>query len=288
MSRAEGESRMPRRGGLDHYQVLEIDYGANYKEIKAAYRRLLRQHGDDERELRLVKEAWSVLSDAVLRKRYDQRIKVAERRLRSLGTGKPSSSRDAAGTAQGFSSAEERARKPLSSTEVMTPDISKTDVLSRMPDTQILDTEDESKSFHPLEGTLILAPNEDPDHQPASPTHMDDTVTRVRDEKELRIDVVEVALPDDTQEEYSLSKEKTTIGRRGDNDIVLRDPQKYVSRQHASIVRRATQYYVVDHDSANGTFLRGKRIPANREIPFKDGETIDIEGRKLTLRLRAH
>ncbi|MBC8493080.1 MAG: FHA domain-containing protein [Chloroflexi bacterium] len=282
---------MPRGKRSDFYEVLEIDYDASYGEIKASYRRLRRQHAGDERRLKLVAEAWSVLSDEVSRKRYDQSIQVVKQRLQHRRPGKASTSPKPTSKTHGFARGEERIRKPLSDTEVISSRLSKTDVFPRIPDTQILSIE-EPEPFRPLARTKILPANEDLDHQPASAPDMDDTVMRVPDENGVQTDILgkspailEVVFLDDTKKEYSLNKDKTTIGRRSDNDIVLEDPQMYISREHASIILRAGQYYVVDHDSDNGIFIRGKRIPANREIPLGAGETIEIEERKLTLRL---
>lgn len=283
---------MPRGTGLDFYEVLEADYDASYEEIKASYRRLRRQHTGDKRRLKLIAEAWSVLSDEVSRKRYDQSIKVAKRRLQHRRPGKASTSRKPTSKTHGFAQGEERIRKPLSNTEVISSGLSKTDVFPQIPATQILNIE-ESDPFRSLAPTKILPANEHLDHQPASAPDMDDTVMRVPDENGVHTDILgespailEVVFLDDTRKEYSLNKDKTTIGRRSDNDIVLEDPQMYISREHASIILRAGQYYVVDHDSDNGTFIRGKRVPANREIPLGAGETIEIEERKLTLRLK--
>ena len=45
-----------------------------------------------------------------------------------------------------------------------------------------------------------------------------------------------------------------TLGRSPDNHLVLPDPEKYISRLHASIVFQAGQYYLQDN-STGGTFL---------------------------------
>jgi len=55
----------------DYYQVLGVDYGASYEEMKASYRRLIQQHSGDKNKKHLITEAWNVLSDPVMKKRYD-------------------------------------------------------------------------------------------------------------------------------------------------------------------------------------------------------------------------
>lgn len=284
---------MPGGRGLDFYEILEVDYNANYEEIRASYRRLRRQYRDNESKSKLIAEAWSVLSDEISKKRYDQNIRVAERQLRYRKPGMVSAPRTPASKRQASSPGEQRTGKSLSDTEVLSSGLSKTDVFSSIPDTQILDEED-SEPLLPLTRTLILAEDAEPTDQPSLAIDMDETVTRLRDEHGVQTDILkqppatlEVMFPDGTKKAYSLDREKTTIGRKGENDIVLADPEMYISREHASIIIRADRYYVVDHDSANGTFIRGKKIPPNREIPLADGETIEIEGRKLTLCLNA-
>jgi pSer/pThr/pTyr-binding forkhead associated (FHA) protein len=284
---------MPGGRGLDFYEILEVDYSASYEEIRASYRRLRREYRDNERKSALIAEAWSVLSDEVSKKRYDQNIRVAERQLRYRKPGKVSAPRTPASKSQASSLGEQRTGKSLSDTEVLSSGLSKTDVFSSIPDTQILD-EQNSEPLVPLTRTLILAEDAEPTDQPYQAIDMDETVTRLRDEHRVQTHILKqppatlkVVLADGAKKAYSLDREKTTIGRKSENDIVLEDPEMYISREHASIIIRADQYYVVDHDSANGTFIRGKRIPPNREIPLTDGETIEIEGRQLTLCLKA-
>ena len=65
-----------------------------------------------------------------------------------------------------------------------------------------------------------------------------------------------------------------TIGRTPDNDIVLSHPQ--VSSHHASLHRINGQLFVEDKGSANGTFVRGHRIPRGQKIGVQSGEKIYI------------
>lgn len=65
-----------------------------------------------------------------------------------------------------------------------------------------------------------------------------------------------------------------TIGRTPDNDIVVAHPQ--VSSRHAVLVKEQGQVFIEDRGSANGTYVRGQRIPANRRIPVSHGERIFV------------
>ena len=49
-----------------------------------------------------------------------------------------------------------------------------------------------------------------------------------------------------------------TIGRAPENDVVLGD--LLVSRRHATLRRSGNQWELVDHNSANGTYVNGNRI----------------------------
>ena len=59
--------------------------------------------------------------------------------------------------------------------------------------------------------------------------------------------------------------------------------EKGVSRRHAAIVRREGSLYLVDMDSANGTFLNGQKLVANQPRVLRDGD--DIRLGHLTVRI---
>ncbi|MBP1707027.1 MAG: chaperone DnaJ domain protein, partial [Chloroflexi bacterium] len=66
--------------GKDYYRILGINRNATDKDIKAAYRRLARQHHPDvnpgnkaaEERFKEINQAYEVLSDVEKRKKYDQ------------------------------------------------------------------------------------------------------------------------------------------------------------------------------------------------------------------------
>ncbi|MCS6884314.1 MAG: adenylate/guanylate cyclase domain-containing protein [Acidobacteriota bacterium] len=74
--------------------------------------------------------------------------------------------------------------------------------------------------------------------------------------------------------EYEIKSAETRIGRSNygksgiRNDLVLSDNQ--VSREHCVITKRSTNYYVRDLGSANGTFVNGERISAERLLSEDD------------------
>jgi ABC-type multidrug transport system ATPase subunit/pSer/pThr/pTyr-binding forkhead associated (FHA) protein len=63
-----------------------------------------------------------------------------------------------------------------------------------------------------------------------------------------------------------------TIGRTPDNDIVLAHAQ--VSSRHAVLVKTGGQVFIEDRNSANGTFVKGQRIPPGAKVPVQHGERI--------------
>jgi ABC-type multidrug transport system ATPase subunit/pSer/pThr/pTyr-binding forkhead associated (FHA) protein/ABC-type transport system involved in multi-copper enzyme maturation permease subunit len=65
-----------------------------------------------------------------------------------------------------------------------------------------------------------------------------------------------------------------TIGRTADNQIVVAHAQ--VSSHHAQIVRQNEALFIEDLRSANGTFVRGQRVPAGARVPIQNGEKVQI------------
>lgn len=68
--------------------------------------------------------------------------------------------------------------------------------------------------------------------------------------------------------------EQITIGRDPGNQIVV--PLPDVSRHHAQLISHDGGYAIIDLGSANGTHLRGKRIPSKQPVTLSDGDVIRI------------
>ncbi|CAN5243491.1 FHA domain-containing protein [soil metagenome] len=72
----------------------------------------------------------------------------------------------------------------------------------------------------------------------------------------------------------ALQSSVITIGRTPENKIVVAHAQ--VSSHHAQIVQQNGQLFLEDLRSANGTFVRGQRIPPGQKVPIANGEKVFI------------
>ena len=71
-----------------------------------------------------------------------------------------------------------------------------------------------------------------------------------------------------------LKHQRTYVGRSPENDIQIQD--NYVSRKHLELYKKGDKYFIRDLNSANGTFVNGKRIGSKVERRVKEGDTIVI------------
>jgi hypothetical protein len=76
---------------------------------------------------------------------------------------------------------------------------------------------------------------------------------------------------------HTLAGESTSIGRSGDCDLTIDDPN--ISRRHAEVRRVGDAFTVVDLGSTNGTEVNGQRI---RETSLVDGDVIGMGTTRLT------
>ena len=77
------------------------------------------------------------------------------------------------------------------------------------------------------------------------------------------------------EERVAIKKSVFRIGKeRNCADFYIANDK--VSRNHADIVTRGTQYYIIDLNSTNYTYLNGKRIPAQCEVELRDGDLIRL------------
>ncbi|MGD8792766.1 MAG: FHA domain-containing protein [Anaerolineae bacterium] len=72
----------------------------------------------------------------------------------------------------------------------------------------------------------------------------------------------------DSGQTYPLGFEPLSIGRQGDNTVVLSDPQ--VSRHHAEVSVQGGRWVVRDLGSANGTYVNGQHIVGRQVLNHGD------------------
>lgn len=80
--------------------------------------------------------------------------------------------------------------------------------------------------------------------------------------------------------EFTLSKERTLIGRKPHNDIQI--DNLAVSGEHAAIITILNDSFIEDLGSTNGTFLADR--PVSGRVPVSDGDVIRLGSRPVTFR----
>ncbi|MFH1488614.1 MAG: SpoIIE family protein phosphatase [Pseudomonadota bacterium] len=80
---------------------------------------------------------------------------------------------------------------------------------------------------------------------------------------------------------FHLKEDKTLVGRAVGNDVQIKDPS--VSRKHVEIIRRAGQYFLMDLQSQNGTWVNGQLIRSGVEIKVDRGHPISIGNNLLSI-----
>ena len=82
-------------------------------------------------------------------------------------------------------------------------------------------------------------------------------------------------------ESFAVDGARMTIGRRPDSAVFLDDIT--VSRDHALLVRRSSDWFIDDCGSLNGTYVNRERIDSRR---LADGDELQVGKYKLTFRTR--
>ncbi len=82
-------------------------------------------------------------------------------------------------------------------------------------------------------------------------------------------------------ESFEVDGDRMTIGRRPDSAIFLDDVT--VSRDHALMVRRGSDWFIDDCGSLNGTYVNRERIDSRC---LRDGDELQVGKYKLTFRSR--
>lgn len=75
--------------------------------------------------------------------------------------------------------------------------------------------------------------------------------------------------------------DKMTIGRSSDCTIVI--DNRLVSRVHASVQKIKDDFFLKDEGSTNGTFLNNEKIPNDKFLKLKMGDTITVGNESLVI-----
>lgn len=73
---------------------------------------------------------------------------------------------------------------------------------------------------------------------------------------------------------FKIGKERSYVDYYVDNDAV--------SRSHADIIRQKDNFFVVDHNSLNHTFLEGKQIPSKQYVRLESGQSFLLANEAFT------
>lgn len=80
----------------------------------------------------------------------------------------------------------------------------------------------------------------------------------------------------DTMQEIPISNVIFRIGKSiGDVDYVIEDNTS-ISRHHADIMRKGKEFFVMDNNSTNHTFVNGEQIISGQYVPIKGGDSIRL------------
>jgi len=86
-------------------------------------------------------------------------------------------------------------------------------------------------------------------------------------------------------ERIMLEKEVFRIGKeRSYVDYCISD-NRTISRSHADIIQRNGQFYIVDNNSTNHTYVNGERIPSNQEVALTHGMKIRLADEEFEFRM---
>lgn len=107
---------------------------------------------------------------------------------------------------------------------------------------------------------------------------------KVADDSPKLVVVKSMNLPEG--HELVITKDRVTIGRSPDNDLII--PDSPVSRLHATIEKSGSSWRIIDEDSNYGTFVNGARATKQGPLGLSKGAEIQLGTRtKLTFQLPA-
>lgn len=94
----------------------------------------------------------------------------------------------------------------------------------------------------------------------------------------------------DKGKRYLLNQEVTHIGAVAmdggkKNEVLVRDPDRQVSRFHCEIHKRSNSCYLIDLDSSNGTFMHNRQVQPGVAVKLRNGDKFTL-ARAVSFELR--
>lgn len=294
-----------------YYEVLDLNPDAGFIAIDDAYNRLKRIHAGDEPTLRRLEEAWRVLSGPVTRKEYDRQLTqtpAAPAPATAAGAPPPNPRRPATEVIDVVSPSSPSRPGVRPPTEVIDvravspperPARQHTEELAipptptgrpARPATEAIDIPP-AAAHSPRPITLEI---ETPAARPA-----ERPVTVVGAAQALPVEpgptssvpapagsfCLIVSAPNGSPWECVLDNGSHVIGRPSKTgpEPSVRLDDRYVSREHALIIKEPGSVFIIDRKSANGTRRNGQRLDTGRPYQLHDGDILEIE--RFTLRV---
>ena len=130
--------------------------------------------------------------------------------------------------------------------------------------------------------SIEAAAAEEPEFYGAEPEELEEPKTSGETEKDDGLDIMlpdAFDAPDEvayiiqlrTGDEMAIVLDETLLGKSQDADFCIPD-NPAVSRHHASILMDGGEYYLVDHNSTNATYLNGMRLDPGDEYRLCHGD----------------
>src|SRR5262245_61294053 len=79
-----------------------------------------------------------------------------------------------------------------------------------------------------------------------------------------------------------------SIGRGESSTLVLPDPERFISRIHASVSFQAGGYVITDNSTKNPTSVNGRPMGPGTQVRLRDGDQIQLGGYVLVVELASH
>ncbi len=79
-----------------------------------------------------------------------------------------------------------------------------------------------------------------------------------------------------TNQKIDISKDIFRIGKEQSYVDYFVNDNTAISRSHADIVKRGNEYFIIDNNSLNHTYVNGEQIQSQVPTPLKDFDTVTL------------